>query len=418
MQAQTNGCNSSYSRFGLGLLTDQSSGLNKSMGGAGLGVRVGNRINAVNPASYSAIDSLSFIMDVGMKASFGQMKQGTTKAGVNNATLDYVHIGMRLARRLGLTVGFMPYTNIGYSFSSPDQFIAVDENTTQTVTNSNTYSGSGGLNQAYLGLGWKVYRDISIGANISFLWGRYDHYLIPAYMEDGTASSSYSGTIKYYRASLKTYKIDLGAQYPIRLTSQDWLTLGATVGIGHKIAQDAELSLYTTNGDSTRYTASSPFDIPFTFGGGAAWQHKNTLLVAADVHHEWWGACRLPVETLSGYEAMKGGFKNMTKIAVGAQWTPDPFDKHYWKRIQYRAGINYTTPYLKVNGLNGPSELCMSIGAGLPITNRHNSRSVVNFGMQWLRRSASGTGMITENYMLINLGITFNERWFMKFKIK
>ena len=61
--AQTNGCNSPYSRFGLGLLTDQPQGFNKSMGGVGLGVRVGNRVNTINPASYSAIDSLSFIMD-------------------------------------------------------------------------------------------------------------------------------------------------------------------------------------------------------------------------------------------------------------------------------------------------------------------------------------------------------------------
>ena len=33
-------------------------------------------------------------------------------------------------------------------------------------------------------------------------------------------------------------------------------------------------------------------------------------------------------------------------------------------------------------------------------------------------RSASATGMVKENYLLINLGVTFNERWFMKYKIE
>ena len=114
---------------------------------------------------------------------------------------------------------------------------------------------------------------------------------------------------------------------------------------------------------------------------------------------------------------MKGYYNNKTKIAVGTQWTPNPFGK-YWQRIQYRTGINFTTPYLRVNGNDGPNELSMCIGAGLPITNRWNNRSVVNFGLQWMRRSASAPGMITENYLLLNFGFTFNERWFTKYKIQ
>ena len=126
----------------------------------------------------------------------------------------------------------------------------------------------------------------------------------------------------------------------------------------------------------------------------------------------------MPVETADDYVPMKGGYKNMTKVAVGAQWTPDPFDKRYWKRIQYRIGANYTTPYLKVDGKDGPREIRLTLGAGLPITNRLNNRSVVNFGVQWLRRSASAAGMVKEDYLLINLGMTFNERGFMKYKIE
>ena len=413
-RAQVSGTHSSYSRFGLGLLNDQSQGFNKSMGGVGLGVRMGNRLNITNPASYSAIDSLSLILDVGMSGSFGQMKQGSQRVNVKNASFDYVHVGMHIAKRLGLAAGFMPYTSIGYEFSSPDKTVVNNVNTTQSIANSNIYYGNGGLNQVYIGLGWRVYRGLSVGTNISLLWGNYDHYIVPLFKEGGLSSSDYDGTAKTYSASLKTYKIDLGAQYPVRLTPQDWMNFGATVGLGHKIAQDATLMLDTLES----FVASSPFDLPYTFGFGAAWQHKNTLLVASDVHHEHWSSCRMPIETTNNYVPMKGYYKDMTKIAVGAQWTPDPYDKNFWKRIQYRAGISYTTPYLKINGQNGPTELRLSIGAGLPIMNRLNNRSVVNFGLQWLRRSSSATNMITENYFLINLGITFNERWFLKYKIE
>ena len=417
-RAQVGGTNSSYSRFGLGLLHDQSQGFNKSMGGVGLGVRIGNRINIVNPASYSAMDSLSLILDVGMQGSFGQMTQGTTKVGVNNASFDYAHIGMRLTKGLGLAAGFMPYTRIGYEFSSPDKPVTTDINSTQNVTSSNIYSGSGGLNQAYVGLGWKVYRDISIGANASFVWGDYTHMLVPLFKENGVGSNLYSSTTKHYEAILRTYKIDIGVQYPVRLTRQDWLNIGATASIGHKIAQDATLRHYTSRGDTSSFKATSPFDLPYSFGIGASWQHKNTLIIAADLHHEFWSKCRMPIETSVGYEPLTGHYMDRTRFAVGTQWTPAPLDKRYRKRIQYRAGLNYSTPYMMVDGKNGPKELSIGAGAALPITNRYNSRSVVNVGLQWLMRSASATGMVKENYLLINLGVTFNERWFMKYKIE
>jgi hypothetical protein len=66
----------------------------------------------------------------------------------------------------------------------------------------------------------------------------------------------------------------------------------------------------------------------------------------------------------------------------------------------------------------GPSELGLSLGFGFPISNRINARSMVNLGVQWLRRSPSLQNLITENYFIINVGVTFNERWFMKFKIQ
>mgnify|MGYP002794663012 CR=1 FL=1 len=86
--AQTNGSNSPYSRFGLGSLKDQSQGFNKAMSGVALGFRDGNRINMQNPASYSAIDSLSFIFDVGL-----------TLQNVNMNEKEEVIVSMRTTQR-------------------------------------------------------------------------------------------------------------------------------------------------------------------------------------------------------------------------------------------------------------------------------------------------------------------------------
>ena len=72
--------------------------------------------------------------------------------------------------------------------------------------------------------------------------------------------------------------------------------------------------------------------------------------------------------------------------------------------------------YYDINGADGPKEFSISAGFGLPIANSYNNRSILNISGQWVHSSA--TGMITENTFRINIGLTFNERWFMKWKVE
>src|SRR5665647_3787768 len=50
---------SPYSRFGIGTLNGNSLGRSEAMGGIGIGTRYGFQINTGNPASYTAIDSMT-----------------------------------------------------------------------------------------------------------------------------------------------------------------------------------------------------------------------------------------------------------------------------------------------------------------------------------------------------------------------
>lgn len=93
VHSQNGGSNSSYSRFGLGLLNDQSQGWNKAMGGVGVALPSGSKLNTMNPASYAHIDSLSFILDLGMSGHFGRMSMSGSGVNVNNASFDYIAAG-------------------------------------------------------------------------------------------------------------------------------------------------------------------------------------------------------------------------------------------------------------------------------------------------------------------------------------
>ena len=58
----------------------------------------------------------------------------------------------------------------------------------------------------------------------------------------------------------------------------------------------------------------------------------------------------------------------------------------------------------------------VSLGVGIPIINSYNNRSLLNISGQWVRQSAEG--FVKENIFRINVGFTFNERWFAKFKVE
>ncbi len=418
--AQTNGCNSSYSRFGLGLLSDQAQGFNRGMGGVAQGFRDGKIVNMQNPASYSAIDSLSFILDAGMGLQVGRMKGNGQSISAMNTTLEYVNAGFRLTKGLGMSFGFVPYSTIGYNFSDTKR-VGSSYTSSQSITTATTYYGNGGLHELYIGMGWIPFHRFSIGANIAYVWGDYNHSLSQSFYEGGSTSSAYNTQNAAWSSDMKTYKLDIGLQYPIRINPKNELTLGATVGIGHHIGSDVTLMRYTSEGDTLQKTLSKAFDMPYTISAGASWKIEDRITIGADYQMERWSGCKVPVSqtTSSSMDvtASTNEYSNRHRIALGADYMTKPtMNRRYGERIHYRLGASFTTPYVKVNGHDGPKEFSMSAGVALPLTTAAASKSLINVSLQWLKRSPSVSNQITENYFIVNLGITFNERWFEKFR--
>lgn len=416
------GTNSPYSQFGIGVLSDQSQGANRGMGGVGISLRNGNRVNTLNPASYSAIDSLSMVFDAGISGQVTNFKEGGRKLNANNADLEYAVAAFRLAPHLGASVGLLPLSNIGYNYSTSYPVNDITGSGFANTTMTEVHNGSGGLHQAYLGLGWRVFRQFSVGANFSYLWGSYDKSV------SAQSSDVYVSTVtKTYTATVNSYKLDFGVQWEQPLKNNNFVTLGATLGLGHKlhgeslcIIANTDTQLGTSSVDTL--TINDGIEIPMTIGVGLSWRHANQYVVAVDYTLQRWGGLGLPASGDNNgtynYVVQKGLLNDRHKIAVGGEWTPNVYSRKYYNRMNYRVGASFATPYYKVNGADGPKEYSVSAGFGLPITNGHNSRasirSVLNISGQWTRQSLPG--LITENTFRINIGLTFNERWFAKWK--
>lgn len=419
LAAQTNGSNSPYSRYGFGLLSDGGNAFNKGMSGTAYGMRNGTELNTKNPASYAAIDSLSFLFDFGLSLQNANISQGGVKTNAKNTSIDYVTIGFRAAPRLGMSLGLMPYSTIGYNTSTSGTV----PNTNPEVTRTTSYSGDGGLHVVYYGLGWAPHKNISVGANVGYLWGDLSHTVQMAYSE-----TSINTNRQLYETDLRTYKVDFGLQYVQPIDKKNTLTLGLTYGLGHDINTRADyrnqtiISSAVSSGDSL--SASNAYQLPHTVGVGVAWSHGNSLRVGLDYTFQKWGSVKFPqVQQVDDYgkleyRAVKGCFTDMHKVSVGAEYIPDPMGIRWSQHVRYRAGFSFSTPYTKVGSVDGPRDYTASLGVALPIMNHYNNRSLLNISAQYEHVAPKAAGMITENYLRICVGLSFNERWFMKWKVQ
>ena len=409
VSAQTS-LNSPYSQYGLGRLSDQSQGFSRGMNGAGLGLRQGNIINALNPASYSAVDSLTMLFDIGVSGqttNFSEQTNGVTKRmNTKNANFDYFASSFRLMPKVGMAFGVIPYSNVGYKYTVKNYI----NSTNGTITE--THDGDGGMHQAFIGAGWQAFKSLSLGVNLSYLWGTINREVTTS------STTNIQSLSRNYTASISNYKLDFGVQYEHQLNKKDVLTLGATVGLGHNLDADYTcLVVNKTNSDTTSYVVDDALSLPMSYAVGAAWTHDDRLVVDADFAMQTWGKLDYPgINSEGKLVAQSGILKNSYQVRIGADYVPNPQDhRKFYRRIHYKLGCGYSTPYYNIEGKDGPREISVTANLGIPLQTSYSNRSMLNVSAQWVRNSA--TDMITENTFRINVGITFNERWFAKWKI-
>jgi len=403
-----NSVNSPYSRLGYGILSDNVTSAQRGMGGVGYAMNSGRQINVMNPASYAAIDTLTFLFDMGGNLSQTWSTEQGPKG--NNITgkdlgggLDYITMQFPLGKYMGGSAGLLPYSQVGYSFGD----VVGDDD------GISSRQGSGGINQLYIGVAGKPYKGVTVGANISYVFGniRNDNYVTTA-----------AGEQSLFERVLKVtdYKLDFGVQYSYRLKPRHRLTAGVVYSPGksfhghtYGVHYPMNSSDNTVQPDTTGYsTLKGKYSMPATWGIGVNYELDERLMVEADFTYQPWS--KVKYQALEGYETAEKFFDRW-KVNVGTQFTPRPRGS-YLQRVQYRAGAFYTHDYLNVFG-NNVREYGVSVGFGFPTANTMMLRSVVNLSIEYRHRQASPMALIKEDCLMVTLGINFNEMWFFQNKI-
>ena len=416
-----NNTNSPYTRYGYGQLADQGSANSKGMGGVAYALRDKFQVNFANPASYSAVDSLTFIFDGGISLQNTNFSNGVQKLNAKNSSFDYITMQFRAAKWAGISLGLLPYANVGYSLSE-----SREDPESQTSSSSVTYTGDGGLHQAFLGIGVELFKNFSIGANISYLYGDYTHTITNTY-----SNSSAWSNVRNYQADISTYKLDFGAQYSFTFKDKHAFTLGAVYSMGHDINNAAykvqQMQSSSTVMQQSVDTIRNAFELPQKLGFGLTYVYDNRLTVGVDYTMQQWSGMKFPHFQANPNSDIDSGssendyeqwqFKNLSRISVGAEYVPNPVGRNFFKRLHYRVGAYYTTPYIQVKN-SDMREFGVEGGVAIPIMNRYNNRSLLSVTAQYINVSPKSGGLIKENYLRINIGFTFNEDWFRKMLVQ
>ncbi len=402
-----NGINSPYSRFGLGILSDQSLAVNRQMGGLGYALRDSRYINLTNPASIAYVDTLTMLFEAGFSLQNVNFKEGSKKINAHNSSFDYIAMEFRLRKGLGMSFGFMPYSNVGYTFGNRNSSTTNDNGL--NASNSNSYYGTGGIYQPFVALGWSPAKNLSVGIMASYIYGDISHTAATTF--DDTSIRS---TARYYTMDISSYKLDLGVQYGTRVGRNNHLTFGATYSLGHDLNADARLIEQTTLGgvvhSSDTTALSNNFKLPHTYGVGVVYSIGSKWRIGADYTMQQWS-------TSDFFGSDIGNGIDRSKISLGAEYSPSKLYGNIFQTMSYRAGAYYAQPYTEVNGKKGCDEYGVSAGFSVPIVNKHNNRSHLHVSGQFIHIEPKSAGMISENYLRINIGITFNEGWFTKMKV-
>jgi hypothetical protein len=416
VKAQSTATTSSpYSRYGLGDISPMLLPQNVGMGGIGVATNSINgffSVNPLNPASYSSMKLT--VIDVGIYGKFNTLeKTGQTSQKNSNFRLSHIAFGIPVSKRSAFSFGLMPYSELGYSYRQSDKL--------GTDTANYIYSGDGGLSKFYLGYGIGIGKHLSIGANVSYIFGNLKETqsteipTLPLVLNSRIEESN----------SITGLNYDYGVQYGIDFSAKRHLTFGYSGSASTKLnsVNSYIVSSYTRNastGDEgvatdsliNRQQPSAKVLLPMINRFGISFQNDGKFLIGADYTMSNWSKL-----TVAG---VNKGLRDSKTFNVGGQFTPNINSlSSYWSAVDYRAGFIYDQTYLNVNsgGVNNNiKRYAATLGLGLPLRGSSTSFYKINMAAEIGRRGTLTNGLVKENYVNVHLSFTLNDKWFQKYR--
>lgn len=405
---------SPYTSKGIGDIHSLGLVNNAGMGGVGISNGNGMFYNNANPALLYR-NNLS-VFSIGMTGEYRQAATSDLSQKNYTGGFNYLMLGLPLMMdRWTFGLGLMPYSTVNYKFNATEKVMG---NSNAEVLKS--FQGSGGFNKFFISNGLKIHKNFSLGLTVGYLFGSIkDEITTQVRTEkeiDNSTTTSFLSNVVLTSTRLTIGDLYLlsGAAYRLPLSKNTALNMGLTYELGGE--KDSRLFQSIRNisysnlpiedfANDTLNQAKGNIRLPSTLGIGLSYEKNYHWTVGADLLLRDW----------SEYQDFTGGnegFENNYSIAVGAEYMPDVSSiDNYLKRIVYRIGVTHERSPYRVNN-EYIKDFGINFGASFPVRNF----SSFNLAFQMGQRGTTEKGLIKEKYFKVHLGVTFNDRWFVRRK--
>jgi hypothetical protein len=394
------GTSSPYSFYGIGDVKFKGTAENRAMGGLTI-YSDSIHLNFQNPASYTNLKLTTF--SLGGTYLTTDLSTNSQSEKARRTAMDYLAVGLPLGK-FGVGFGLMPYSSVGYNIQSYKAATATD---TQEIKQ---FSGTGGINKVFFGVGYTLTKKWSLGLDYSYNFGKIETYSF-RYKEGlqygareknlsdisgGTLTAGVTFNTPINKqvngfASL-TYSPDskLSSANFRNIATIQYSSMGAEI-----IVQSSDVDV-----DNTSMTLPSKLAVGFGIGQNKKW------MLGTEVTFQ-----KSSVMGNRFNDINNVNYENATRYSLGGFFIPNynSFSKYYQKII-FRGGLRYENTGLIINKTS-IKDYAVTAGLGLPIIGVFSN---INIGLEYGQRGTTSAGLIQENYTNFTIGLSLNDKWFQK----
>ena len=304
---------------------------------------------------------------------------------------------------MSFSLVLQPYTSVNYAFYYDGFANTPNAPDNATILNQ----GSGGITALNLSVGGLVYKGLSFGVKLSYLFSGYTKEFssatdatppsyIAVYLQRQSVSELTLGLGLAYKHKFGDYQLGVGLIYDLK---------SAANGKEFIRVEQRSLGNLVIYSDTIADNRSNILNLPATIGAGISIGIPQKWMVGFDFKSQNWSNLEVPPS------ASPQKFTQDMKYVLGVEFTPDVLDvKNYLKRVTFRAGLTFEEkPYWLAD--TQIKEFGINFGWTLPIA-RFSS---LDFGIMVGRRGTTDNNLVQEDFFRFYFGATFNDnRWFIR----
>ena len=390
---------SPYSYFGVGETNFSATVENQMMGG-NTAYYDSVHQNMNNAASLSKLKFVNYSVGVDLKNT--SYLSASTNEKSTAAAINYISVAIP-TKLLSFSFGIKPKTSVGYLLENDDK--------SKTPPELNRFTGSGGVSNAFVSIGFELFKNWGFGFSSSYAFGNLNHYHtkilenIELYTRVSSESSVSGLDYNFSTVYQKTFneKITLyssiiyqpEAKYKSR-NNQIISTIDPNSSFGGDF-EEIDLSAVGLKNTNIKI----PNSLSFGLGLG---QDKKWFLGLNYMKNDEGGY----KNELMGLDNVE--FKSSQTYSIGGFLLPEYNSfTNYFKTLTYRFGLRYKSGGLYVNNQQ-INEIGVNFGFGIPLA----GISSANLGFELGQRGTTKASLIKEKFFSIRLGVSLNDLWFIR----